>query len=117
SQTYAAKHSLHLGSKLNLNGTSYVVVGLVAPPLGGQSADVYLPLKQLQKLANQSGLANVVLVRATKSSDVAKVQKAIETALPQAQVASSKQVADSIRGSPVDPSKLPHHLGLALSAI
>ena len=117
SQTYAAKHSLQVGSKLELNGTSFTVVGLVAPPLGGQSADVYLPLKQLQKLANQSGLANVVLVRATKSSDVAKVQKAIETALPQAQVASSKQVADTISGSLVDASKLSHNLGLALSAI
>jgi putative ABC transport system permease protein len=117
SQTYAAKHSLTVGSKLDLNGTSFTVVGLVAPPLGGQSADVYLPLHQLQKLANQSGLANVVLVRATKSSDVAKVQKAIETALPQAQVASSRQVADTISGSLVDASKLSHNLGLALSAI
>ena len=117
SRTYAAKHSLKVGSKLDLNGTSFTIVGLVAPPLGGQSADVYLPLKQLQKLANQSRLANVVLVRAAKSSDVANVQKAIETAIPQAQVASSKQVADTISGSLVDASKLSHNLGLALSVI
>ena len=60
--TYAAKHSLKVGSKLDLNGTSFTVVGLVSPPLGGQSADVYLPLQQLQTLANETGLANVVLV-------------------------------------------------------
>ena len=65
STTYAAKHSLKVGSTLDLNGTSFTVVGLVNPPLGGQSADVYLPLKQLQTLANEAGLANVVLVRAT----------------------------------------------------
>jgi ABC-type lipoprotein release transport system permease subunit len=117
SQTYAAKHSLKVGSKLDLNGTSFTVVGLVSPPLGGQSADVYLPLKQLQRLAHDSGLANVLLVRAKKSSDVAGVQKAIETALPAAQVASSKQVADTISGSLVDASKLSHNLGFALSAI
>jgi ABC-type antimicrobial peptide transport system permease subunit len=117
SQTYAAKHSLKVGSKLDLNGTSFTVVGLVAPPLGGQSADVYLPLKQLQTLANQAGLANVVLVRATSSANVAKVQKAIETALPQAQVASSKQVAARISGSLVDASKLSHDLGFALSVL
>jgi ABC-type lipoprotein release transport system permease subunit len=117
SQAYAAKHSLNVGSKLNLNGTTFTVVGLVAPPLGGQSADVYLPLKQLQKLANQAGLANVVLVRANKSSQVAQVQKAIQTALPSAQVASSKDVADTISGSLVDASKLSHNLGLALSVI
>jgi ABC-type antimicrobial peptide transport system permease subunit len=117
SQAYAAKHGLKVGSKLNLNGTTYTVVGLVTPPLGGQSADVYLPLAQLQKLANEAGLANVVLVRAQKSSDVAQVQKAIETALPQAQVASSKQVADTITGSLVDASKLSHNLGLILAVL
>jgi ABC-type lipoprotein release transport system permease subunit len=117
SQTYAAKHSLKVGSKLDLNGTSFAVVGLVTPPLGGQSADVYLPLKQLQTLANEAGLANVVLVRAKSSSDVANVQKAIETALPQAQVASSKQVAAKISGSLVDASNLSKNLGVALSVI
>jgi putative ABC transport system permease protein len=117
SQTYAAKHSLKVGSKLDLNGTSFTVVGLVAPPLGGQSADVYLPLKQLQTLANEAGLANVVLVRATSSANVAKVQKAIEAALPQAQVASSKQVAAQISGSLVDASNLSKNLGFALSLI
>jgi putative ABC transport system permease protein len=117
SETYAAKHNLKLGSKLDLNGTSFTVIGLVNPPLGGQSADVYLPLKQLQKLAGQQGLANVVLVRASDSSKVGAVQNAIKTALPQAQVASSKQVADKISGSLVDASNLSHDLGLALSII
>ncbi len=117
SETYAAKHSLKVGSKLDLNGTSFTVVGLVTPPLGGQSADVYLPLKQLQTLANEAGLANVVLVRAKSSSDVANVQKAIEAALPQAQVASSKQVAAKISGSLVDASNLSKNLGVALSVI
>ena len=117
SETYAAKNSLKVGSKLDLNGTSFTIVGLVAPPLGGQSADVYLPLKQLQTLANEAGLANVVLVRATNSSNVASVQKAIETALPQAQVASSKQVAAKISGSLVDASNLSKNLGVALSVI
>jgi ABC-type antimicrobial peptide transport system permease subunit len=117
SQTYAAKHSLKVGSTLDLNGTKFVVVGLVSPPLGGQSADVYLPLKQLQTLANEKGMANVVLVRATSGKDVAQVKQAIQTALPQAQVASSKDVADKITGSLVDASNLSHDLGFVLSII
>jgi putative ABC transport system permease protein len=117
STTYAAKHSLKVGSELDLNGTAFTVVGLVSPPLGGQSADVYLPLKQLQTLANEKGLANVVLVRASSSSDVGRVKQAIEAALPQAQVASSKDVADKISGSLVDASNLSHDLGFALSVI
>jgi putative ABC transport system permease protein len=117
SGAYAAKHGLKLGSKLDLNGTSFTVVGLVSPPLGGQSADVYLPLKQLQKLASEKGLANVVLVRASSSSSVASVQKAIENALPQAQVASSKDVANQISGSLVDASNLSKNLGVVLSIV
>jgi len=117
STTYAAKHSMKVGSSLDLNGTSFKVVGLVNPPLGGQSADVYLPLAQLQTLAHEAGLANVILVRATSSSKVGAVEAAIKKALPQAQIASSKQVADKISGSLVDASNLSHNLGLVLSIV
>ena len=117
SGSYAARNSLKLGSTIDLNGTKFVVVGIVSPPLGGQTADVYLPLKQLQTLANEKGLVNVALVRADKSSQVNQVQKSISTALPNAQVASSKQVADTISGSLVNASNLSHDLGFAISAI
>jgi ABC-type antimicrobial peptide transport system permease subunit len=116
--SYARRHDLKVGSKLDLNGTTFTVVGLVKPPLGGQSADVYVPLAQLQKLANQMGLANVILVRATSSADVASVQKEIEQTLGSgAQVASAKQVADSINGSLVDAANLSHNLGLVLAIV
>jgi ABC-type antimicrobial peptide transport system permease subunit len=45
------------------------------------------------------------------------VKQAIQTALPQAQVASSKDVADKITGSLVDASNLSHDLGFVLSII
>jgi len=116
--SYAKRHALKVGSKLDLNGTAFTVVGLVKPPLGGQSADVYVPLKRLQVLADQKGLANVVLVRATSSADVATVQKEIETALGSgAEIASAKQVADSINGSLVDAANLSHNLGLVLAIV
>jgi ABC-type antimicrobial peptide transport system permease subunit len=117
SATYAAKHKLKLGSELDLNGTSFKVVGFVNPPLGGQSADVYLPLKQLQALANEKNLANVVLVRATSNSKVGAVEAEIKRAFPQAQIASSKDVDDKISGSLVDASNLSHNLGLVLSIV
>jgi putative ABC transport system permease protein len=117
SATYAARQQLEVGSKLDLNGTKFTVVGLVSPPLGGQSADVYVPLAQLQKLSGLKGLVNVVLVRATDSSSVARTQKLIEKQYSQAQVASSKQVADKISGSLVDAANLSHNLGLLLSIV
>jgi ABC-type antimicrobial peptide transport system permease subunit len=116
--SYARRHGLKIGAKLDLNGTAFTVVGLVKPPLGGQSADVYVPLAQLQKLADEKNLANIILVRATSSSDVTKVQQEIEQTLGSgAQVATAKQVADSINGSLVDAANLSHDLGLVLALV
>jgi putative ABC transport system permease protein len=117
SATYAARNKLHVGSSLELNGTTFRVVGLVDPPLGGQSADVYLPLARLQTLSSQKGLANVALVRAASSSDVSKVSREIAAALPGAQVANQKQVVSSITGSLVSASNLSHDLGLVLEIV
>jgi ABC-type antimicrobial peptide transport system permease subunit len=117
SATYAARKSLKVGSKLNLNGTSFTVVGLVKPPLGGQGVDVYLPLAQLQKLSGQKDLVNVVLVRADDSASVAAVEERIEDSYAQAEVASAKQIAGTISGSLVDAANLSRSLGLALSIV
>ena len=117
SATYAGRNSLKVGSKLNLNGTLFTVVGLVKPPLGGQGVDVYLPLAQLQKLSGQKDLVNVVLVRADDSASVAAVEERIENTYDQAEVASAKQVAGTISGSLVDAANLSHSLGLALSIV
>ncbi len=114
---YASSHKLKLGSTLALNRTKFKVVGIVQAPLGGQSADVYVPLQQLQTLSGQKSQINVVLVRATKGAAVGAVQKEIEKTFPSAQVASSKQVADQVSGSLVDASNLAKSLGLALSII
>ena len=117
SATYAGRNSLKVGSELNLNGTSFTVVGLVKPPLGGQGVDVYLPLAQLQKLSGQKNLVNVVLIRADDSASVPAVEQRIESTYDQAEVASAKQVAGTISGSLVDAANLSHSLGLALSIV
>ncbi|MHB8059805.1 MAG: ABC transporter permease, partial [Gaiellaceae bacterium] len=115
--SYASGHKLTIGSTLTIKKVKFRVVGLVQAPLGGQSADIYLPLTQLQKLSGQKSQINVVLVRADKSSAVGAVQKKIESTFPTAQVASAKEVADQISGSLVTASDLVGSLGLALSII
>ena len=74
-----AATGLKVGSKLDLNKTTFNVVGLVKPPLGGQTADVYIPLKQLQSLASEKALANVILVRAASGTSVGAVQSQIQS--------------------------------------
>jgi ABC-type antimicrobial peptide transport system permease subunit len=117
SASYASRQGLKVGSKLDLNGTEFTVVGLVRPPLGGQTADVYVGLAQLQVLASQKGAVNVLLVRAADGASVGEVQKQIETLYPRAEVASAKQVADSISGSLVDAASLSKRLGTALAVL
>ena len=115
--SYASRNGLKVGSKLVLNGTAFEIVGLVRPPLGGQTADVYVPLSQLQALSGQKGSVNVLLVRATSGTSVGEAQRRIEELFPRAQVASAKQVADSISGSLVDAASLSKRLGTALAAL
>src|SRR5205823_5692258 len=67
---YANTNKLSVGSTVAINGATYHVVGLVNPTLNGQTADLYLPLSTLQKMATQTGRVNMVLVRAKSSSDV-----------------------------------------------
>jgi len=117
SATYASRNDLEVGSKLNLNGTVFTVVGLVKPPLGGQTADIYVPLSQLQALSGQKAAVNVLLVRAANGASVGDVQKQIEAMYPRAQVASAKDVADSISGSLVDAANLSKRLGTALAIL
>ncbi len=117
SSTYANRQGLKVGSKLNLNGTVFTVVGLVRPPLGGQTADVYIALPQLQVLASQKGSVNVLLVRAENGASVGDVQAQIENLYPRAEVASAKDVADSISGSLVDAASLSERLGKALAIL
>ena len=69
-QAYAQRKNLNVGDTIDLNGTTFTVVGLAEPPLGGSAADVYLSLTDLQTLSNRAGRTNVLLVRATKATDV-----------------------------------------------
>lgn len=115
--SYASGHKLKIGSSITIKKVKFRVIGFVQAPLGGQSADVYIPLKQLQSLSGQKNQINVVLVRADKSSNVSAVQKKIKLALPSASIASNKSEAEQISGSLVDASNLSKSLGLALAAI
>jgi putative ABC transport system permease protein len=116
-EAYAQRKGLKPGTTLTLNDTTYTVVGLAQPPLGGQAADVYLSLEDLRALSNRSGRANVLLVRAEKAADVAALTAKIQAAFPGATVTSAKQLAEGISGSLVDAAKLANRLGRVLAAV
>jgi ABC-type antimicrobial peptide transport system permease subunit len=116
-EAYAQQKNLTAGGTLTINGVSYTVVGLARPPLGGQPADVYLSLSNLQALSSRQDRANVLLVRATKASQVDQVEREIVDAFPGAQVTSSKDVAKAVSGSLVDAANLASRLGFVLALV
>ena len=114
---YAKRKGLKISGSLTLSGNNYTIVGFARPPLGGQSADVYLPLPQLQELAGRAERVNTLLVRADNASDVPALTKSIQRAFPNASVTSAKDLANSISGSLVSAGTLANRLGFALGAL
>ncbi|MDQ1374888.1 MAG: hypothetical protein QOJ09_2226 [Actinomycetota bacterium] len=116
-QGYAKRKKLTIGKEMVLNNKPYRIVGMARPPLGGQSADVYMPIGELQTLSGRGARVNMLFVRADRAADVAGLAKEIKRVFPGAQVTSAEDLAKSISGSLVDAGNLTHRLGYALAGI
>ena len=114
---YANKKNLKAGDTLPINDQTYTVVGLVAPTLQGNTADIYFPLPTLQTISSKQGRINAVLVKAKDAASVDKVAKEVQDALPGAQVVTTKQLSDQVTGSLKDAKNLANRLGGALGVI
>jgi len=114
---YAARKGLAVGETLPINGRNFEIVGLARSPLGGQGADVYLPLRALQELSRREDRINVVLVRAESAGAVDDLATRIERALPGTEVSDSGELADQVSGSLLDAARLSDELGLAVAAV
>lgn len=114
---YARRSNVGVGDTITLAGSKFKVVGLAQTPLGGQAADVYTKLSQLQKLSNRGGRVNTVYVRATRSDQVAGVSSAIRAGLAGASVTTAQDLADRVSGSLVDAKNLTAKLGTVLEVV
>ncbi len=114
---YAQSTGLRLGSTIPINGVAYHVVGLVNASIGGQSADLYLPLTTVQRLTGQQGQVNVILVHADSANAVEAVTAEIHRMLPSAHLVSAAAVAKQVKSSINDARKLSDRFGGALAAV
>lgn len=114
---YARRSNLGIGDTVTLGGTKLTVVGLAQTPLGGQAADVYTKLSQLQKLSNRAGRVNTVYVRAARAGQVSGVSRAIRAGLAGASVTTAQDLADRVSGSLVDAKNLTAKLGTVLEVV
>jgi ABC-type antimicrobial peptide transport system permease subunit len=117
SQTYADQQNLSVGDRVDVGDASFRVVGIAAAPLGGQSSDIYVPLKVLQRLSDRVGRINTLQVRADGSNDVTAVAGAIGKTFPGSQTTTSQDLANRVSGSLVDAKNLSSKLGTALAIV
>jgi putative ABC transport system permease protein len=116
-ESYASRENLAVGDTITLGEQKFAVVGIAETPLGGQSADVYLKLAQLQKLANRVGRVNTVYVRADGADQVAAISSEIEQSVDGASVTTAEDLAERVSGTLVDAKNLAGSLGTALSIV
>jgi len=105
-KSYAEKNSKKVGDEVTLSNTKYKVVGIVDPKLYTNTTDFYLPLTVLQKLASKTGRVNIVLIKATSSSNVAAAGKQASGLITGANIVDSQATAQKVSGSIVQASKL-----------
>ena len=82
-------------------------------------ANIYIPLYWGQKLREHTGKVNQIYVKATSSTQIAKVKSEIKKVLPGATVTTSQDLAKQVSGSLSSASTLANRLGrwLAIAAL
>jgi hypothetical protein len=116
-ESYAARRELTVGSKLELDERRFDVVGLARPPIGTQTADIYVALRTLQRVADRKDRVNLLLVRAKDSADVPKLGKQVEKFIPGIVAASSRDLAKRVQGSLVGADDLRDRLATLLAIV
>jgi putative ABC transport system permease protein len=117
---YAAQNKLGTGSKVDIGGTTFTIVGIVSAPQGGSPPDLYIPLARAQAVgkngaASLSGQIDTIYVSTASADDVTSVQKEISVVLPSATVTDASDLAGEITGSLSSASSLAGSLGKWLS--
>lgn len=117
--SYAASADLAVGDTLDVGGTSFEIVGIVASTSSDAdtAANVYIPLDVAQDLSGAGDVVSTVYVQAASSDQISAVQSALEEALPDTTVSSQSDLAANVSGSLSSASSLITSLGTWLSVI
>ncbi|MGW5026899.1 ABC transporter permease, partial [Streptomyces albidoflavus] len=112
---YAQQEKLAKGDKVTVGGTKFTVVGIATADSGQAAADVYLPLKRAQTLADAKDKITTVYVQAADSQQIGTLKTALTKKLPGTTVTSSADLADTVSGSLSTAASLAGTVGRWLS--
>ncbi len=105
-KAYAEKNNIKLGDEFSLNDNTYTIIGIVEPKLYTNTADIYLPLTELQKISEKEDRINVLLIKSTDVNSIGATEDQISEILTGAAITSSKDTADKVSGSLVKAADL-----------
>jgi len=112
---YAEREDLSVGDTLDITGTDVEIVGIATADSGSATAQVYVPLKLAQTLADAEGQVTTVYVRATDSQRIDAVKSAIQKEVPGTTVTTSADLAKTVSGSLGTAADLAEGVGRWLS--
>jgi ABC-type lipoprotein release transport system permease subunit len=112
---YAKQNKLTVGKSLTISGSGYKIIGIATADSGDAAANVYLPLKQAQTLADAKNKVTTIYVKATDSQKIDGVKAAIQKNVSGTTVTTSADLASTVSGSLSTASNLATNVGKWLS--
>jgi ABC-type antimicrobial peptide transport system permease subunit len=104
--SYAQKKGLKTGDSITINDKNLKVVGIVDPKFYTNTAGIYVPLSDLQDMANKKDLINILLIKAPDAQAVEATSAKIASFFPGAKITDSKDTAEQVTGSLVSAASL-----------
>ncbi|MFJ9039262.1 ABC transporter permease [Streptomyces sp. NPDC102406] len=113
--SYAKEKKLALDDTVTVKGTTFKIIGIATPDSGDAAANLYLPLKRAQTLADAKDKVTTVYVKATDSQQIDAVKSTIQKNISGTTVTTSADLADTVSGSLSTASDLASNVGKWLS--
>ncbi|MFC8423645.1 ABC transporter permease [Streptomyces sp. NPDC057236] len=114
---YAKEKELGTGDTVTVKGTEYKVIGIATATSGDAAANLYLPLKQAQTLADAEDKVTTIYVQVTDSQQIDSVKSGIQKNISGTTVTTSADLADTVSGSLSTASSLAAGVGKWLSIV
>ncbi|MFE4965056.1 ABC transporter permease [Streptomyces sp. NPDC056660] len=112
---YAKEKKYKVGSTVTINKVKYTIIGIATADSGDAAANLYMPLKQAQTLADEKNKVTTIYVQATDSKQISAVKSTIQKNVSGTTVTTSADLADTVSGSLSTASSLATNVGKWLS--
>jgi ABC-type lipoprotein release transport system permease subunit len=112
---YPKEKKYKVGSTVTVNKVKFTIIGIATADSGDAAANLYMPLKQAQTLADEKNKVTTIYVKATDSKQISSVKKTIQSNVSGTTVTTSADLADTVSGSLSTASSLATNVGKWLS--